>query len=477
MCHPEQTPAVLLVEDEPAHAELVRRAFQDRSPQTLLLVATDLAEARALLAGGVSPALIIADWRLPDGHGVELLTSAEPPLQCPVVIMTSFGNERIAVEAIKAGALDYVVKSEATLADMPHTAERAQRQWRELSDRARMAEALRASEERLRMVVSNAPVVLFATDPAGVITLLEGHGLPQLRLSPGELVGRSIFDAWRDVPSVRERMLRALEGEAAGAVLEIGGLVFEASFSPVRSAGGSLAGVIGVAIDVTERVRAEQRLREAGRELAEAYEATLEGWSRALEMREHETAGHSQRVVELTLRLAEATGIGSAERVHVRRGALLHDIGKMAIPDRILLKPDPLDADEWVIMRQHPLYAHEMLRSIPYLRPALDIPYCHHERWDGSGYPRGLVGEEIPLAARIFAVVDVWDALTSNRPYRPAWPDRDARAFLRTEAGRQLDAKIVDLFLAIIRPERRSHALVGPRPEVGGGLSPDDERR
>ena len=159
-------------------------------------------------------------------------------------------------------------------------------------------------------------------------------------------------------------------------------------------------------------------LQRSNAALALAYDATLEGWSRALDLRDKETEGHTQRVTEITERLASMLNIDDATIIHLRRGALLHDIGKMGIPDSILLKPETLTEEEWAIMRKHPQYAYEMLSMIDYLRPALDIPYCHHERWDGKGYPRGLKGEEIPLAARIFSVVDVWDALTSNRPYR-----------------------------------------------------------
>jgi len=190
-------------------------------------------------------------------------------------------------------------------------------------------------------------------------------------------------------------------------------------------------------------------LQQANANLVLAYDTTLEGWSRALDLRDRETEGHTLRVTETTVLLARAMGMSEADIVHVRRGALLHDIGKMGIPDRILLKPGPLTEDEWAEMRRHPALALDLLSPIAYLRPALDIPYCHHERWDGSGYPRGLRGEQIPLAARIFAVVDVWDALRSDRPYRPGWPEERVRRYLRESAGTLFDPAVVDVFLTL----------------------------
>ncbi len=198
-----------------------------------------------------------------------------------------------------------------------------------------------------------------------------------------------------------------------------------------------------------ENARLFQELQRANEELQQAYEATLEGWVEALDLRDNETEGHTRRVTELTLQLARAMGIREPDLAHVRRGALLHDIGKMGVPDSILRKPGPLSDHEWDIMRRHPRLAYEWLSKVPYLRPALEIPLCHHEKWDGSGYPRGLKGEEIPLAARIFAVVDVWDALTSDRPYRPAWEEPRALAYLRKHAGRHFDPQIVELFLTL----------------------------
>lgn len=191
------------------------------------------------------------------------------------------------------------------------------------------------------------------------------------------------------------------------------------------------------------------RLNSSAEELRAAYDRTIEGWSRALDLRDKETEGHSNRVTEHSVRLAAELGMCEEELAHVRRGALLHDIGKMGIPDQILLKPGPLSEGEWGIMRRHPAFAYELLAPITYLRPSIDIPYCHHEKWDGSGYPRGLKGEEIPLSARIFAVIDVWDALTSDRPYRPAWPRDMARDLIREEAGRHFDPRVVEKFLEV----------------------------
>ncbi|MBN2119048.1 MAG: response regulator [Anaerolineales bacterium] len=191
------------------------------------------------------------------------------------------------------------------------------------------------------------------------------------------------------------------------------------------------------------------KLEQANAQLLAAYEATIETLSHAMDLRDRETEGHSRRVAELTARLAQAQGLNEDEIVHLRRGALLHDLGKIGIPDSILHKPDRLTNEEWAIMRKHPEFAYSMLYPIEYLRPALDIPYNHHEKWDGTGYPRGLKGEEIPLAARLFAVTDVWDALISDRPYRPAWSEQDARAYIRDQSGRHFDPRVVKLFFEI----------------------------
>jgi HD-GYP domain-containing protein (c-di-GMP phosphodiesterase class II) len=192
-----------------------------------------------------------------------------------------------------------------------------------------------------------------------------------------------------------------------------------------------------------------ESLQQVYSNLILAYDAMLDGWSRALDLRDKETEGHSARVTQLSVSLAKAMGVSPADLIHVHRGALLHDVGKIGVPDRILLKPGPLTQDEWQVMHKHPVYAFEWLSGISFLREALDIPYCHHERLDGSGYPRGLMGEEIPLLARIFAVVDVWDALTHDRPYRAAWPEGKALSYIDMLAGRQLDPDVVSVFLEI----------------------------
>ena len=274
-------------------------------------------------------------------------------------------------------------------------------------------------------------------DPAGLLSYFNQREW---------LVGED-FVAYHAVPMI-------VKGEVKG-VLET---FYRAPYAPqadFQQLLEALAMETAIAIDKAELLNMLQR---SNQDLTIAYDKTIEGWARALELRDEETEGHTRRVAEWTMRLGQAYGITGAQLMHMRRGALLHDLGKIAIPDRILLKPTDLTSDEWETMRMHPLLAYEMLSSIEFLRPALDIPYCHHEHWDGSGYPRGLAGDEIPVAARLFSVIDVWDALRHKRPYRDAWPEEQVIAYLDHQAGKTLDPDIVQTFLEIrpliVRQER-----------------------
>ena len=653
---------ILLVEDEPAHVELVNLAFEHRRDAYRLSVASTIAEARGQI-NSTSFALIISDWRLPDGEGTELISSG-----IPVILMTSDGNERIAVDAIKAGAMDYLVKSDLTLTDMPHIAERALREWNntvqrqkaenelrmrvsELEAVSRLSTALRSTEtletmitrlmeETLAILGTNNgalwlynptagslkksidrglltrsfPATIqtyegiigevytqgryilsteFVRDPlvaAGnygamlpgwggvcvpirttneiVGVMLIGVELPRqitekevnllstladiagnavhrtrlheqtqqslqrlsalraidlaitssvdLRLSLNILVEHARTQLNVDAVSIltlnahsqtleycvgggfgtkfaAKTQLRLGEGYPGIAALErrpifapdlaVTGIatgrielstseLFRAYYVMPLITKGHIKGVLevfhrsplqpepewvnflealaGQAAIAIENAELFENLQRSNQELIMAYDATIEGWSRALDLRDRETEGHTQRVTEMTMQLARAMGISDDALIHIQRGALLHDIGKMGVPDNILLKPGPLNEAEWKAMRQHPIYAFQMLSPIHYLRPALDIPYCHHEKWDGTGYPRGLKEEAIPLAARIFAVVDVWDALRSDRPYRTAWRDDKVQEYILHKSGTQFDERVVRTFMRLV---------------------------
>ena len=214
----------------------------------------------------------------------------------------------------------------------------------------------------------------------------------------------------------------------------------------------TLAAQASVAI---ENARLFSEIEASHQDLTLAYDATIEGWSKALDFRDKDTEGHSQRVTEMTWKLARIYGLSQAELVNVRWGALLHDIGKMGIPDGILLKPTALTDLEWRIVKKHPAFAFEWLSPIAYLKSAMDIPYCHHEKWDGTGYPRGLKGEAIPLAARMFALVDVYDALTSDRPYRPAWTKKKTLDYIQEQSGIHFDPKVTLVFLDMVQKDKK----------------------
>jgi PAS domain S-box/uncharacterized domain HDIG len=213
----------------------------------------------------------------------------------------------------------------------------------------------------------------------------------------------------------------------------------------------TLGGQAGIAI---ENATLFKDLEQSNRELSQAYDATIEGWSRALDLRDKETEGHTLRVTQMMLKLARTFGLPEEQYLNVRWGALLHDIGKMGVPDHILLKPGELTDEEWEQMRRHPQYGYDLLRPIAFLTPALDIPYCHHEKWDGTGYPRGLKGEEIPLTARLFAIVDVWDALRTDRPYRPAWSEEEALVYIREQSAKYFDPQVVKVFFKMLNLAR-----------------------
>ncbi len=263
-------------------------------------------------------------------------------------------------------------------------------------------------------------------------------------------VGEEAHARWTALAAAEQFAWRAAaplltKGEVRG-VLE----VFQRNwFQPDETWSGFLEAVAGQAALAVESATLFGDLQRSNLELRLAYDATIEGWSRALELRDLETEGHSLRVSALSERLARALGMPEDDIVHLRRGALLHDIGKVAVPDSVLFKEGPLTEEEWEAMRKHTTHALALLSPIRYLRPALDVPFAHHERWDGSGYPRGRKGEQIPLAARIFAVVDVWDALRSDRPYRPAWPADKVREYISVRAGTHFDPAIVKAFLAL----------------------------
>ena len=657
---------VVILEDEEAHAFAIRRSLEDAGIRVDLTILKTLREYRQLLFSS-PPDIALVDLNLPDGRAMEILTSPAEDGPLPILIMTSYGNEQIAVEALKSGALDYFVKSPDTFANIARTIQRARREWEILQDRKKVQETLRLRlaeleviqtvstamrtaqtlEEALPILLQNTLATLQADSgaiwlyspfqdilrsavsrgwlekestalirpgegPVGkafsenqnlvsshfsydlakffetpsaengwsgvclpIRTTMETVGVLQIALphsalatteqlkllnSLAEMAGSAIhrmrlysetarhldnlktlhtidmlitenFELFstlnmlleqivaqlniaaadilildpvtgflnyttgrgfysRRVENVRFELAQSLAGKAvserhtvqllepgkANLTPRVNQLFIDERFTayygvplvarnqvkgvlevyrrdPVNADPDwlsfleTLAGQTAIAIDNAQLFN---NLQQANLNLELAYDATIEGWSRALDLRDRETEGHTLRVTETTLRLARAMGMNQDQLLHIRRGSLLHDIGKMGISDTILNKPGPLSAEEWVIMRKHPQYAFDMLSPIAYLHPAIQIPYCHHEKWDGTGYPRGLSGEQIPLEARIFAVVDVWDALTSDRPYRTAWDPASAHAYILEQSAKHFDPQVVREFPKIL---------------------------
>lgn len=285
--------------------------------------------------------------------------------------------------------------------------------------------------------------------------------LALLGMSAQNVIGKSARDIFDDFPIPIKMYMQASYARAEASFM-IGGknIHYELTVWPLYNSRKQMTGRIYISHDITALKELEQELRKLNTELedrvrartwelAEAYDTTLEGWARALELRDKETEGHSRRVTEATIKLARKLNLADEEIEQIRRGAILHDIGKMSISDEILRKPGKLTEEERLIIQKHPQTAYDLLSPIPFLEKALEIPFSHHEKWDGSGYPQGLKGRDIPLAARIFAITDVWDALSSDRPYNKAWPREKIIEYFIEQAGKHFDPYITNIFLTM----------------------------
>jgi putative nucleotidyltransferase with HDIG domain/PAS domain S-box-containing protein len=304
------------------------------------------------------------------------------------------------------------------------------------------------------------PVVIL--DNQNIIVDVNLSMLALLGKSSTDVIGASAKTVFANFP-IPIKLYTDVSYARADATFELGGLTihYELTVWPLYNSNKEIMGRVYISHDVTAMKELEKDLRKLNSELedrvrartwelAEAYDTTLEGWARALELRDKETEGHSRRVTENTLKIAIAMGINGDYLEHIRRGAILHDIGKMSIPDEILHKPDKLTDEEREIIQQHPTTAYNLLAPIPFLNKAMEIPYCHHEKWDGSGYPQGLKEHAIPMSARIFAVADVWDALVSNRSYNEAWPREKIIDYFVKQAGVHFDPRVVNIFLDLV---------------------------
>ncbi len=377
------------------------------------------------------------------------------------------------------GNITHLVSTGRDITELKQAEDAMRRQVKELEALAGVSAALRAAhtlddmlplllDETLRALHSEAGGISIYDPATDLICPLVGRGwfasIKQTPFMSGDGISSHVFTSgevynsheFASDPLIRFSHPSQIPAGWGGVCVpirteqEICGIMFVSVQSPRELMDEEvrlLTTLAEIAGNAVHRMRLHEKTMLQAEELTLAYDRTLEGWSHALELRDQETAGHTQRVTNLTVGLARALGVDESELAFVRWGALLHDIGKMGIPDSILLKTGRLTKEEWAIMRLHPQFAYDMLSPIAYLRSALDVPYCHHERWDGTGYPRGLVGEQIPLSARIFAVVDVWDALCSDRPYRKAWPKKKVLAYIRQQAGYYFDPDVVRVFL------------------------------
>jgi response regulator RpfG family c-di-GMP phosphodiesterase len=487
---------LLIVEDFPDDAELMVMRLEEEgfSPDWQRVEN----EEDFLKALEEEPEFILADWQLPQFSGLRALELLnERGLDIPFILVSGSIGEEAAINALHSGASDYILKDRSkrlgqavrrTLDSRRYQQEKEgaeaelKRRLAELESLYKISTTLRIADtqvgmlkilltETLQALNTDAGAIWYYEKTEGKLFVAEANSWYSVFredcVEPGQGIIGTVYSSGKpyiskdyhaDSQASKKLMSNVPQGwggvclpiHAAEAVVA----VIDVSVPQPREISpedlkllSSIAEMAGIAM---QRITLFEELQASEAALVSAYHETIKGWANALELRDQETEGHSERVTEITLELAQKMGIKDEQLIHIYRGSLLHDIGKMGVSDTILLKPGSLDEREWEIMRQHPQYAYDLLAPIEYLKPALNIPYCHHEKFNGSGYPRGLKGDEIPLEARIFAVIDVYDALTSDRPYRLAWSKKDALKHIEKESGTHFDPQVVKLFLELI---------------------------
>lgn len=438
---------ILIVDDSVAGCEALESLL---FPDGYAIVIAHSGEEALVKAAESRPDLILLDVMMPGMNGYQVCYHLrnDPDLsEVPIIMVTTLDDRESRLEGINAGADDFISKpvDRAELRARVRSITRLNRYRNLLTERMKFEKLIELLPDGLIIADQDGSIQLANRT---IQTMVSSNGsFPVQRLS--ELLLPSEFDAFR------EDLQKLHSGEQKSSLVETvihkpggGELPVEIHTGMIEwSSNGHYQMIVH---DITERKLSEEKLKRAYVDLEDALEQTIEGWARALELKDHETEGHTRRVTDLTVKLARKLGVDEEQIIHIRRGAVLHDIGKIGVPDRILLKPGPLDADEWKIMRLHPKNAENMLSQISFLRPAINIPLYHHELWNGEGYIYGLKGADIPLEARIFSIVDVYDALTSRRPYHEPMSKEAALEYIVQARNTRFDPDVVENFVQMI---------------------------
>ena len=488
---------ILLIEDNPGDARLIQEYLNENNLDISISTVKTLEQGLEAINTNHYDALLL-DLGLPDSQGLGSLAKVHQVNdKLPVIILTGASEDLLGTASIQAGAQDYLAKDEINARLLSRTINYAiERKKLEIenlilfdksNNQLSQLIALREIDlaitqsldlENILEIVTRHGIRLLGVDAIGILLVdssnklkfIKSQGIISQDLFDVEInIGKGIsgmvaesqkpthiqnlleFDGYPTFTEllVREGFLSLISYPliAKNEVVGVIELYSRSVIQPESEWWSLLESVSGQSAIAIHNAKLFEMQKQSQEELINAYEATIEGWALALEIRDKETQGHTFRVTEITMELLDSFDIPPDLRVHIKRGVLLHDIGKLIIPDEILHKPGKLTEDEWEIMRQHPVVARDLLEKIDYLHPAIIIPYYHHEKWDGTGYPQGLKGEEIPLSARIFSIVDVWDALNSDRPYRKAWPREKCIQYIKDQSGIHFDPKVVEVFL------------------------------